>query len=801
MNKQQVIAMLKAQDLNLIPLNPHDKIPSIQWFEFQSRKYTESIPEDANIGVICGSISGNLVVIDLDTTDESLIDKILPDARNRTLVVRTGKGFHVYIKTEKTPNILRLKNGSYRIDVQSNGAYVVGPSSIHPNGATYEIISNTTTVENIDFQTIIENLEKLGFEPTQDTLTITDIEKNGVLEGSRNDSMFKLAIHYLHEYDENTAYAALLSVNDKNHPSLEMKEIDSIFKSAKKYNKDKPEESKADSTLLYELAMSKIIKLVISQNNANEVYAVIENSGHRETVSLSSRRAIQWLNYTCYNNGPSGIHSEDFYKNVLVTIVSHAQHNGTKREKIYNRVAMIGDTIYYDLCSPDWNIIKITSKSIDTIPFDESMPLFRRSQSSLEQVKSAFDHRQALDDLVNLLHVKDKQLFQVHLVTLMLESVSVPIMLFDGEAGSMKTTLTAAVKKIIDPNGIFNEDNCSSMPTRNDDLIIHLYNRQVSAFDNVTRVPQEISDILCRVITGASNSKRELYTNSEETILNMKRKIVLNGIVPSLEYPDLQDRIISYERIPLEENERLTDQDFQDRFAKLLPSVLGQILTVLQKTIAIYPIVKQEIKPKTRLADFEVWGESISRALGYEPHTFIEKYYAKRTSRFVSNKDMYQIITAIESLLQDRPEYEDTVTRCLKILTERANELGIECQSKYVKFPKAANQLVKELTIVSPILKTLGIKVETSNYTKNDGRFTKNSKIVRITRTDSIVPTDLLSSPASPLENYVQKDTTAGESIGENATIISSLQDTPKISQSKNGEHGEGNNQPLRSKF
>jgi hypothetical protein len=803
MNRQELVSLLREQELNLIPLQSHKKIPSVKWSEYQSKKYTEQISDDANIGVICGLVSGNLVVIDIDSKDESIIDVVLPDARNRTMVVKTARGFHIYIKTERMPKTLRLENGSHHIDVQSTGTYVVGPLSIHPDGTTYEVISNTTTVKNIDFQIVIQNLEKLGFTPTQDTLTIKEIKKNGVNEGNRNDSMFKAACDLLQEQklDEPIAWAYLQTINEKNKPPLDEEELKTIFESAKKYNKDKPEESKEDSTLLYELAMSKIKKLVISQNNSNEVYAVIENNGHNETINLSNKRAIQWLNYTCHNNGLNKIHGEEFYKNVLTTIVSHAHLNGTKREKIYNRVAMIGDTIYYDLCSPDWNIIKITSGKIALIPFDQSMPLFRRSQSSIEQVKPVFDCTQALDDLVNLLRVKNKQLFKVHLVALTLEDVPVPIMLFDGEAGSMKTTLTAAVKRIIDPNGISSEDNCSSMPTKSDDLIIHLYHRHVSAFDNVTRVSQETSDILCRAVTGACNSKRELYTNSEETILNMKGKVVLNGIVPSLEYPDLQDRIISYERTPLEENERLTDQDFQDRFAKLLPYVIGQIFTVLQKAIANYPTVKQAIKPKTRLADFEVWGESISRALEYEPHTFIEKYCAKRASRFVSNKDTYPIILAIESLMKDRLEYEDTATRCLKILAQKADEHGIERQSKYVKFPRAPNQLVRELTIVSPILKSLGIKVETSNYTKNDGKYTKNSKIVRIAKTDSIVPTDLPSSPVSTLENYIQKDTTAGESIGENATTTSSPQDMSKISQDKNGERGEENNQSSVSKF
>jgi hypothetical protein len=311
-----------------------------------------------------------------------------------------------------------------------------------------------------------------------------------------------------------------------------------------------------------------------------------------------------------------------------------------------------------------------------------------------------------------------------------LESIPVPIMFFDGEAGSMKTTTTASIKRIIDPNGINNEDNCNSISTRNDDLIIQLNNRYVSAFDNVTKVSQEMSDVLCRAITGSGNVKRELYTNSEETILNFRRKIILNGIVPSVDYPDLQDRMISYDRIPLQNNQRLTDKEFQERFNRLLPSAIGQIFKIIQKSLIHHEEVKQDVKPKTRLADFEIWGESISREFGYEPNSFLEKFYEKQKQTSIESIDSQPLVAAIEGLLDNRLEYENTIANCFKILVSRAQELGIDTKSQYVKFPKAPNQLSKQLTILKPTLRKLGINIETSHYTKNDGKYTKNSRIV-----------------------------------------------------------------------
>lgn len=111
-------------------------------------------------------------------------------------------------------------------------------------------------------------------------------------------------------------------------------------------------------------------------------------------------------------------------------------------------------------------------------------------------------------------------------------------------------------------------------------------------------------------------------------------------------------------------------------------------------------------------------------------------------------------MSLIENLLKDRTEYEETAARCFKTLTDKAREIGIDIESRYVRFPKAANQLTKELITISPVLKKLGIVVRTSNYTKNDGKYTKNSSIVTITKQP---PEPLKSSPASPpslLDNH-----------------------------------------------
>ena len=131
---------------------------------------------------------------------------------------------------------------------------------------------------------------------------------------------------------------------------------------------------------------------------------------------------------------------------------------------------------------------------------------------------------------------------------------------------------------------------------------------------------------MCRAITGSSNQRRKLYTDEDESIHSFRSKIVLNGIIPTLEYPDLQTRLITYERKTLDDNNRISDEEFDKQFKELLPSVLGQIFIILAKTLEQFDKLKDTIKPKTRLADFEIYGEIISRCLGNPKNKFLKEY-------------------------------------------------------------------------------------------------------------------------------------------------------------------------------
>jgi len=488
-------------------------------------------------------------------------------------------------------------------------------------------------------------------------------------------------------------------------------------------------DERKDNKKLFDHVLNKIHVLAINENNSDEVFAVVKRGKNTDVFKITSRRFRDWLcnEFMLFINSDE-IKSDDFFKSVANSIYSYARMNDTKTTKIYNRIAQLNDKIWYFLGRDDGKIIQITAKGVQTSNLDLKSPIFRRVQSLQEQIFPKRDDENALDKLLDLLRIssKDRLVFKIHLICLFLEAINVPMMVIGGTTGSFKTTTSAMIKRIVDPSGKEKEDNVSTIPTNTDDLILHLNNRYLVSFDNVSYISKEQSNILCRAITGNSNSKRKLYTDDDESIFSFKRKIILNGIVPNLDYPDLQSRLLFYERDSVDDDSRLTEQKLEEKFALLLPNVLGQIFLILYKTLSWYKSIKYDIKPKTRMSDFEVYGEVISQVIGNDKNQFVSSYHNKLEDASVTSQESFPLITVIDHLMKEKNEYEGTAKDLHALLVNFARVLDIDIHSKYVIFPKAPNKLWKSFQEIDGMLKRIGLRVRKFPWTSSDPKYMKN---------------------------------------------------------------------------
>ena len=243
------INALKERGFNIFPLGAGVKSPiaGLNWTQFQSEKYDGTFPDSCNVAVICGAISNNIFVVDLDS--ESIYDE-LPDWMKNTYTIQTGKGKHLYYHYHGfAPPNKKLDDHQFRhIDIKSEGGYVLAEGSFY-NPTDKDRLSKKYSKENeygfyyklykdvpildVEIPNIHNELEKIGF--AINSTSLNDIKK-GVSEGSRDDSTFKLACYYVREglFGESLKHE-IEKMNEKNNPPLPQSDIDRIIKRAEGY--------------------------------------------------------------------------------------------------------------------------------------------------------------------------------------------------------------------------------------------------------------------------------------------------------------------------------------------------------------------------------------------------------------------------------------------------------------------------------------------------------------------------------------------------------------------------------------
>jgi len=128
-------------------------------YAYDDQKLQKHIQVGGNYGVICGY--ADLMVLDVDDvtafTEEVDLAKIPP-----TFSVKTGGGgLHFYFIVrggEHKKVVLKGRNGDHLGELQGTGTMVVGPGSIHPNGATYAV-QNDADVAEVDHQELMAILK------------------------------------------------------------------------------------------------------------------------------------------------------------------------------------------------------------------------------------------------------------------------------------------------------------------------------------------------------------------------------------------------------------------------------------------------------------------------------------------------------------------------------------------------------------------------------------------------------------------------------------------------------------------
>jgi hypothetical protein len=754
----EALRLARKYHLNLIPLHPNSKKAVENWRDYQkkhfdTRELQKYIQDGYNLGVICGSVSGEdgqtLVVIDFDIRRAfEELRELLPG----TLIVETSekepgwRGRQVYflttgkIKTRKVE-----KDGEELLSIRSEGAYVVAPGSIHPTGVDY-IIGVDKPIAGVEPE-FFDGLYLKACEVFKlkkgEKIDIKKIIK-GVKKGGRDSSLVQL-IHWLirAESDEEESKEKLFTWDKRNTPQLGKQHIQ--YKLRYHYSLPEPyayayvqnpkkhiitddltiqklvdgnSKEKTQAEKMVDLSIGLPEFFIDQYDSAFTSIAIKNDNPHTEVWPVRSRAIKRWLVRLYYEREGSAPNNETLNA-ALNLLEAKAYFEGDVRE-LHNRVARREEAIYYDLSNESWEAVKITKDGAEIVsqPF-----IFRRySHQKAQATPSGNIDLKELFRFCNINNKDHRLLFLVQLICSFIPNISHPILNLYGAQGSAKSTQLKLQKELVDPSSI----GVLSLPRNIPELVQMLDHHYFAPFDNLSSLQKWISDAFCRAVTGDGFSKRQLYTDDDDIIYSFRRCIATNGINLAGSSPDYLDRSINIELERIRPEDRRKEEELLAEFEDLKPSFLGGIFSIISKAMRIKSQLKLTRWP--RMADFAEWGEAISQAMGYGEGVFLQAYSRNIEAQNLEAIEGHAIGPAVIGLLEDKDEWEGTASELLSELENQAEKLNLNTNVK--SWPKGPNAVKRRLNEIRTNLMEEGIEVIYSR----DG----SKRTIRVCKTSSL---------------------------------------------------------------
>jgi hypothetical protein len=479
---------------------------------------------------------------------------------------------------------------------------------------------------------------------------------------------------------------------------------------------DNQGERKSQATLLAELATAAELWHTAGQCTS---YATLPVADHAEHWPIRSKAfSRNWLArqfFLKYGKAPSGQALAD----ALNVIEGQAFFEG-REYPCFVRVAEHEGQLYFDLANEYWKVAVIDAAGWQVIDSAACPVRFRRAAAMLPlPTPTEGGH---IGELRRFVNVTDDSwpLLLGWLVAAFRPSGPYPILMLLGEQGSAKSTTARVARALIDPN----KAPLRSEPRDPRDLMIAAENGWIAAYDNLSFLPGWLSDSLCRLSTGGGFATRTLYADSEETIFDAMRPVILNGIEEPGTRSDLLDRcvILPLPRIP--EAQRRTEAEHWRDFKQAHGRLLGAVLSAVSVAMRNLPDTRLERLP--RMADFALLATAAESGLGLQPGEFMAAYTSNRDA---ANETALESSPVAKHILQvaDAGEWTGTAGELLEHIAAMASD----AEKRLKTWPKNARSLSGALKRLAPNLRAAGVEVEFGRGTDKQRR-----RLLRVFRSD-----------------------------------------------------------------
>jgi hypothetical protein len=723
------------RDFAPIPVPPGAKSPNRPGWQ-DERMGLEDVPRffdnGQNVGVLNGLPSGWKVCADLDVAEATeLAGRFMPP----TLTSGRERRPHSHwwlISPEARTDKFKDVDGTMLLELRSTGCQTIVAPSIHPGGDRYvwhgESGLGIAHVEAAELRRrlrefatavlIARHLPKLRNESTGEgggrhdyALALSGfLLRSGRLDvptalkvlraawdakGWPDERSKREAHHDLEGIVHDTAENLAAGEPVVGGPTLEdlapgvVRLLCKWWGWERQAQEEEKEDRRNQADRLIGYALEDVQDLFVDQHGAP--HALIDG----EPLPLTSR-CYSWLRRRMWEEEGRSVSGESL-KMAAGTLSAHAEFSGVSRE-LYTRAAWHEGILYYEL-RPG----KVVRVGPGGWTFKANPPVLFRRYVNLKALPDpqAGGSLDVLDGLVNLKSERDRRLFKAYLVTLPLEHVGRPIFNASGAMGSGKTTIQRLIKRLLDPTA---PETVRFDPRDFLQKAMHAY---IVMLDNQNTIPEWAADTLCRLVTGEADSKRRLYTDDEDFIIELRRAALLNGINVPTDRGDVLDRslVVELERIP--DGERKTEEELWARFEAEHPKLLGALFDTLSKAIALKPTLKLSRRP--RLADWGEYAAAVYEVMGWGAETFLKDWDEVVKVQNQATLDGSPVAQAIIKFMEDKEEYTAASSEMHSELKVVAVQLGVDVERDKA-WPKSARWLWRRIKEVLPLLVAAGIE-------------------------------------------------------------------------------------------
>lgn len=469
------------------------------------------------------------------------------------------------------------------------------------------------------------------------------------------------------------------------------------------------------------------------------------------TLAIGSKPFIEWLSFAYYkktqldSGGLGHSATEAAIKQASFALSGIAKHEGEKQH-VHLRVADHNGGHYLFMGDDRLQVIEVLPGGWRII--EESPVKFWKpsSMAALPTPQPGGDLSR-LWDFINVPE-PDRLLVLAWVLEALRVETPKPILALSGLQGSAKSSTQKKIRQLIDNNAV----NLRASPKSIEDVFVSAGCNWLSSFENISHLSANMQDALCTLATGGGFAARTLYTNDEETIIEVKRPVIINSIPRVITAQDLTDRAICIELQPIAYRE---ESELNAEWEQAKSSILGGLLDLFVRTLAQLPKVKLDRPP--RMADFTRLGEAMAQALGYAPGAFDKLYKANRYESIATALESSPVGVAIRELVDNHQGFSDTVF--YGTVKSLYDTLSLDYKHHADSWPRSPRGLSEVLKRQSPALHSLGIEIIQSTQRER----TENGRglTVKISKSGNIGNIGNVVSEKIPAEKKIQNDSAA----------------------------------------